>query len=54
MSQRIVELTSWRLKSKMSMLERFTEYAYTQNRSNIDIYDFNRHEVTSVIRCDIL
>ena len=29
------------------------QYAYSTNRSNIDIYDFNRHEVTSVIRCDL-
>jgi outer membrane protein len=28
-------------------------YAYTQNRSNIDIYDFNRHEISSTIRCEI-
>ena len=28
-------------------------YAYTRNSSNIDIYDFDRHEVSSTIRCDI-
>lgn len=29
------------------------QYAFTANRSNIDIYDFNRHEISSVIRCDM-
>ena len=29
------------------------QYAYSGNRSNIDIYDFNRHESSSVIRCDM-
>lgn len=29
------------------------QYAYSGNRSNIDIYDFNRHEVSSTIRCDV-
>lgn len=28
------------------------QYAYSGNRSNIDIYDFNRSEVSSTIRCD--
>ena len=28
-------------------------YAYTRNSSNIDIYDFDRHEVSSTVRCDI-
>jgi hypothetical protein len=27
-------------------------YAYTHNSSNIDIYDFNRHEISSNIRCE--
>jgi len=27
-------------------------YAYSHNSSNIDIYDFNRHEISSTIRCD--
>ncbi|HET6265619.1 MAG TPA: tetratricopeptide repeat protein [Usitatibacter sp.] len=27
-------------------------YAYSRNNSNIDIYDFNRHEISSTIRCD--
>ena len=27
-------------------------YAYSRNSSNIDIYDFNRHEISSSVRCD--
>ena len=27
-------------------------YAFSRNSSNIDIYDFNRHEISSTIRCD--
>ena len=30
------------------------QYAFSHNSSNIDIYDFNRHEITSTIRCDML
>ncbi|HYC36564.1 MAG TPA: tetratricopeptide repeat protein [Usitatibacter sp.] len=29
------------------------QYAFSTNRSNIDIYDFNRHEISSTIRCDL-
>ena len=29
------------------------QYAYSLNRSNIDIYDFDRHEVSSMIRCEL-
>jgi len=29
------------------------QYVYTRNQSNIDIYDFNRYEITSTIRCDL-
>jgi hypothetical protein len=29
------------------------QYFYSGNRSNIDIYDFNRHEVYKGIRCDM-
>jgi outer membrane protein len=29
------------------------QYAYSANRSNIDIYDFKRHEISSVIRCEL-
>ena len=28
------------------------QYAWSGNRSNIDIYDFNRHEASSVVRCE--
>ena len=28
------------------------QYAYSHNSSNIDIYDFNRHEISSMVRCD--
>jgi tetratricopeptide (TPR) repeat protein len=28
-------------------------YAFSTNRSNIDIYDFDRHEISSVIRCEV-
>lgn len=29
------------------------QYIYSRNASNIDIYDFDRHEVSSTIRCDM-
>lgn len=29
------------------------QYAFSHNSSNIDIYDFDRHEVSSTIRCDM-
>ena len=29
------------------------QYAFSTNRSNIDIYDFNRHELTTAIRCEL-
>ena len=29
------------------------QYVYTRNSSNIDIYDFNRYEVSTAIRCDL-
>jgi hypothetical protein len=29
------------------------QYAFSTNRSNIDIYDFNRHEIVSAIRCEL-
>ena len=28
------------------------QWAFSTNRSNIDIYDFNRHEISNTIRCD--
>jgi hypothetical protein len=30
------------------------QYVYSHNSSNIDIYDFNRSEVSSNIRCDMI
>jgi tetratricopeptide (TPR) repeat protein len=29
------------------------QWAFSKNSSNIDIYDFDRHEISSVIRCDM-
>lgn len=29
------------------------QWAYSTNRSNIDIYDFDRHEISNTIRCDV-
>ncbi|HET9578627.1 MAG TPA: tetratricopeptide repeat protein [Usitatibacter sp.] len=29
------------------------QYAYSRNASNIDIFDYNRHEISSTIRCDL-
>ncbi len=29
------------------------QWSYTQNESNIDIYDFNRYEVSTAVRCDV-
>jgi outer membrane protein len=29
------------------------QYAYSLNRSNIDIFDFKRHEISSMIRCEL-
>ena len=41
----------WEFRDKCALR---VQYAYSTNRSNIDIYDFNRHEIMSMIRCDIL
>jgi tetratricopeptide (TPR) repeat protein len=30
-----------------------TQWSYTQNASNIDIFDFNRNEVSTAVRCDL-
>ena len=30
------------------------QYAYSHNSSNIDIYDFNRNEISSTIRCEMI
>ncbi len=41
---------AWRFRDKCALR---VQYAYSRNDSNIDIYDFNRHEVSSTIRCDM-
>lgn len=41
---------AWQFRDGCTMR---VQYAYSGNRSNIDIYDFNRHEISSVIRCDM-
>jgi tetratricopeptide (TPR) repeat protein len=42
---------AWTFREKCVL--RF-QYAYSRNASNIDIYDFNRNEVSSTIRCDMI
>lgn len=39
---------AWQFREACNMR---LQYAFSANRSNIDIYDFNRHEISSVIRC---
>lgn len=41
---------NWQFREKCGLR---VQYAYSGNRSNIDIYDFNRSEVSSTIRCDM-
>ncbi len=41
---------SWRFREKCALR---LQYGYSRNDSNIDIYDFERHEVSSTIRCDM-
>ena len=41
---------SWAFRDKCALR---LQYAFSSNASNIDIYDFNRHEVSSTIRCDM-
>jgi len=40
---------SWQFRERCALR---VQYAYSHNSSNIDIYDFNRHEISSTIRCD--
>jgi len=40
---------SWQFRERCALR---LQYAFSHNSSNIDIYDFNRHEVSSTIRCD--
>ncbi|MGZ5036076.1 MAG: surface lipoprotein assembly modifier [Usitatibacter sp.] len=42
---------SWQFRDKCTLR---AQYLYSRNSSNIDIYDFNRYEILSVIRCDML
>jgi outer membrane protein len=41
---------SWQFRDRCALR---LAWAYTHNNSNIDIYDFNRHEVSSTIRCEM-
>jgi hypothetical protein len=41
----------WNFREKCALR---LQYAFSMNRSNIDIYDFDRHEISSTIRCDML
>ncbi len=40
---------SWQFRDRCALR---LQYAFSHNSSNIDLYDFNRHEVSSTIRCD--
>ena len=40
---------SWQFRDRCALR---VQYAFSTNASNIDIYDFNRHEVSSMVRCD--
>ena len=42
---------AWRFRDACALR---LQYVFSRNSSNIDIYDFNRHEVSSNIRCDML
>ena len=41
---------AWQFRDKCALR---VQWMYSHNASNIDIYDFNRNEITSTIRCDI-
>jgi tetratricopeptide (TPR) repeat protein len=40
----------WNFREKCALR---LQYAFSKNASNIDIYDFDRHEISSTIRCDM-
>jgi tetratricopeptide (TPR) repeat protein len=40
----------WNFRDKCALR---LQWAYSHNSSNIDIYDFNRNEISSTIRCDM-
>jgi tetratricopeptide (TPR) repeat protein len=42
---------TWQFQDKCALR---LQYAYSHNNSNIDIYDFSRHEISSTIRCDMI
>lgn len=42
---------AWQFRDKCALR---LQYAYSRNTSNIDIYDFNRNEISSTIRCEML
>jgi tetratricopeptide (TPR) repeat protein len=42
---------SWQFRDKCTLR---LQYAYSHNSSNIDIYDFNRSEISSTIRCEMI
>lgn len=41
---------AWQFRERCAMR---LQYAFSKNSSNIDIYDFDRHEISSMIRCDM-
>ena len=41
----------WQFRDKCALR---LQYAYSHNSSNIDIYDFNRNEISSTIRCEMI
>ena len=41
---------AWQFREKCAVR---LQWLYSRNASNIDIYDFNRNEVSSTVRCDI-
>ena len=40
----------WQFRERCALR---TQYQFSFNRSNIDVYDFDRHEITSNVRCDL-
>lgn len=40
---------NWQFRDRCALR---LQYAFSHNSSNIDLYDFSRHEVSSTIRCD--
>jgi outer membrane protein len=41
---------AWQFRDRCNLR---LQYIYSRNASNIDIYDFDRHEVSSTIRCEM-